>query len=194
MAINPETAMDTAPAASAPKTEAAVPDDASELPEEVLKLPVIASLLNGSPPAVYAPSDAKIPEVKVLDKYSKELVNAGFSGYQTSDGVNKVLFNSLFVSGEEIKSADASGSLIGQLAVSYEELAAGYKSAELKDGEKPAETPAAAAPSQMPRPQSTAADRKMTTARLANVALGGPTSGASPGGGRLLNSIQKPVV
>lgn len=193
MAITSDSAIDAAPAVSAPKTEAATaPDDASELPEEVLKLPVINSLLNGAPPAVYAASDAKIPEAKIIDKYSKELVNAGFAAYRTTDGINTVFFNQLYVTPDEIKSADASGTLIGQLAVPYEELAAGYEGAKLKKGEEP--SGATSAPSQMPAPQSSAADKKMATARLANVAVGSPTSGPAPGQGRILNSALKPVV
>lgn len=180
----------TDPPKAAPADPA--PDNAAELPEEVLKLPVINSLLNGSPPAVFAAADAKIPEAKIIDKFSKELVNAGFAAYGTSDGVNTVFFNQLFVSSEEIKAADANGTLIGQLAVPYEELAAGYEGAKLKKDEEPTE--AASAPAQMPTPQSSAADKKMATARLQNVAVGSPTSGPAPGQGRILNSALKPVV
>lgn len=191
MAITPDAAMGTAPAA--PKTDSPAPDEASELPDEVLKMPILNSLLNGAPPAVYAPSDAKIPETKVIDKYSKELMGAGFAAYGTADGVNTVLFNQLFVTPEEIKAADANGTLLGQLAIPYEELAAGYEGAKLKDGEKPSEEPTVPAGG-MPAPASSATDKKLATARIANVAIGSPTSGPAPGQGRILNSALKPVV
>lgn len=194
MAITPDAAMGGQPTGETKTTEA-TPDADSELPEEVLKLPVINSLLNGSPPAVYAPSDAKIPEAKIIDKHSKELINAGLAAYGTSNGVNTVFFNQLFVTGEEIKAADANGTLLDNLAISYDELTAGYEGARLKEGEEPSEVPAATTvPSQMPARPSSASDRKLTTARLANVAIGSPTSGSAPGQGRLLNSISKPVV
>lgn len=186
--------MGTAPADSAtPKTDSPAPDEAAELPEEVLKMPIISSLMSGAPPAVYAPSDAKIPEVKIIDKYSKELMGAGFAAYGTADGVNTVLFNQLYVTPEEIKTADQNGTLLGQLAVPYEELAAGYENAKLKDGEEPSEMPTVPAGG-MPAPASSATDKKLATARIANVAMGSPTSGPAPGQGRILNSALKPVV
>jgi len=192
MAITPDAAMGTAPAAK-PATETPAPDEASELPEEVLKLPVINSLMSGAPPAVYAPSDAKIPEIAIIDKYSKELMGAGFAAYGTADGANTVLFNQLFVTSDEIKAADEAGTLLGQLAVPYEELAAGYEGAKLKEGEEPSEVQTVPAGG-MPAPASSATDKKLTTARLQNVAIGSPTSGPAPGQGRILNSALKPVV
>lgn len=195
MAINSDTVIPTKSDSVAAPAKAAKGDDTG-LPEDVLKLPVINSLLNGSPPAVYAPRDAKIPEVKVLDKYPKELQAAGFAAYGTSDKENVVFFNQLYVSPEEIKAADAEGTLIGQLAIPYEELAAGYENAKLKEGETPSEA-LAAAPTVpaggMPAPAPASVANKLATARIANTAIGSPTSGPTPGQGRILSAL-RPVI
>lgn len=164
------------------------------LPEEVLKIPAIAALMAGSPPATYAAENSKSPELKVLEKNIDPLTKAGFGLYRTKDKSNFVLFNNLILSPEEVKKADADGNL-DSIAAPFEDLnksmAAGFKGSDSEaPTEEAAPTPAAPAGA----PPSAAAQKKIQTARLKNIQPGSPTSGPLPGQGRILSNITKSVV
>lgn len=201
--VAPDGAAAPAPApASAPaEPEAKIePGSEDQLPDEVLKVPAMAALLQGSPPALYAPVDADFPELKELGKYGKELLNAGIGALQTPDGANVVVFNALYVKPEEIEQAVANGTL-DQIAVPYEQIRSEFegaasepsKAAKASAGEAPA-SGAPAVPGPSGNPPAPAAQKRMTTARVKNLAPGAPTSGPAPGQGRLLNNILKPTV
>lgn len=179
-----------APAAEEPKPKDT--EDGGELPDEVLEAaPALQLLLNGSPPATFAPKDAEFPELETVAKHLKDLGKAGFGVYGTKDGANVVVFNGLYITPAEVKAADEAGQL-DSIAVPYEELrdALGTESAQGEpQGAQPAATPP---PTSGGSPAST--PKSVSTARAKNISVGSPTSGPAPGQGRILNNILKPVV
>lgn len=187
----PESAPEPAPTEDT-QTAPAADSQGAELPEDVLKIPAIAALMAGSPPATYAPKDSKSPELSVLEKNLKELTKSGFGLYRTKDKENFVLFNNLLVSPDEIKAADAQGKL-DSIAAPFDQLnkdmSVGFKGGE-SESENAAPAPAAPAGN----PPSSAAQKKTQNARLKNIQVGGPTDGPRPGQGRVLNNIIKSVV
>lgn len=160
------------------------------LPEDVLKIPAISAVLEGSPPAVFAAAGSTSPELKVLEKNIDPLKNSGFGIYRTKDSKNFVLFNSLYLTPEEVKQADESGQL-ESIASSFEEVN-GAMSEGFEGGapSAPATPPTPAAGS----PPPASAQRNLMTKRVNNASPGSPTSGARPGQGRVLNNIQKSVI
>jgi len=211
----------TASAATAPmpepsdKPDAAAPEataksDTTGLSDELLKIPAIQAVFAGSPPAVSAPiaEFAKVPEAKLIVKHKDQLLAAGMGFYKSLAGDTGVLFNQLHVHGDDLKAADQAGQL-AQIAPSFDQInMAVAKSganhpvlnAKVPTGAK-APTPQAApqinspmAPQAAPKAPAAAAQRKLMTARVTNMQPGAPTSGPSPGAGRILNSILKPVI
>lgn len=179
--------IDPSLAEPAPKGDAAAD---SNLPEDVLKVPAISAMLNGSPPAVFTPAGSKSPELEVLEKNLKQLAKAGFALYQTKDKANFVLFNQLFVSPEEIQQADDSGNL-ESVAAPFDAVNADMNAA-MNGGESAA--PVAEAAPAAGKPPTSTESRNLATKRINNVQPGSPTDGARPGQGRLLNNIQKTVL
>lgn len=180
---------DTAPANSIPQSEAPV-----SIPPEVLEIPAIYGLLHGAPPAIYAPVDAVAPEFDIAAKYAPQLVEAGFGFYTSADKKLGVMFNTTYVTEEELKTADKAGKLT-EIAVPYETVKANYGAAIT--GEPVAEAsaaPVAGASAPAGSPPSGRAQSKLTAARVKNLSPGGPTSGAKPGAGRILNNILKTTV
>jgi hypothetical protein len=166
--------------------------EGGEIPDAVLEeVPALQLLLNGSPPATFAPKEAQFPELKVLEKHLKDLGKAGFGVYGTKDGSNVVLFNGLYITPEQVKKADEAGQL-DSVAVPYEELR-GALGAESAQGE-PDTAGATVTPPAPSGGAPAATPKSVTTARTKNISIGAPTSGPAPGQGRILNSILKPVV
>lgn len=197
-----------------PVTETAAPEapeapaatgGADGLPDDLLQLPVVQSLLAGSPPAVSAPLQefSKRGEAKVIADNAPTLMKAGMGFYKSLDGATGVIFNQMYVHGEEIKQADAAGKL-QEVAPPYDAVEGAVSKSGLAHPALSGKTPAAPANAAIPTPPQAAqapmqgmpasAQRKLATARVKNLDPGGPTSGASPGAGRLLNSIMKPVI
>ncbi len=197
----------SAPAASAPSpTPAPAPEAAPApesdadpvIPDEVLRIPAFGALLQGAPPAVRVPVGVESPEVEVITRNRDALVNAGFGIYRTKDNSEGVFFNTQFISPEEIQLADQKGKL-DEIAPPIDELKNFFDAELSKEGAAPAPggpaTPPTAAPAtSMTPPAAPQAQKAIANSRLKNVALGAPTSGPAPGGGRLLNSILKPTV
>jgi hypothetical protein len=177
----------------------------SSLPEEVLKIPAMAALLNGSPPATYAPLKSKIPEIKTLTKHAEDLKKAGFAAFESESlPGNFVLFNGLIVKPDEVMQADKAGQL-DSMAVPFDQLTKSFESARKDavpaeaagEGAPAAPAPAgqaAAAPVPVGAPAPAGAQKRLLSARVANLMPGSPTSGAMPGRGRVLNAISKSVV
>lgn len=177
---------------------------AGSLPEELHRMPAIQGLLAGAPVAFSASLSAfaKRPEGKLIGANIKPLQEHGVGLYRGLDGDTGVLFNQLKISGDQIKAADAAGTLL-EIAPSFDEVnatvgATGVPVTAEPTGAAGAPPPAAPQMAQAPltgiKPPSAAVQKKMATARIGNSQPGSPTSGPKPGSGRLLNSILKPVL
>ncbi len=177
------------PVSGAETAEAPAPDQADDgLPDELLAQPFIAALMQGKPAAVYVPNDFTSPEVELVIKNADALGKAGFRLYPSQNKPITVLFNAVELSPEEVKKADENGTL-DQIAIPFQELQEVIAGAGV---DAPAAGSAAAAPAQ-PVP-SAPPDAKTTSARIKNVAPGTPTSGPTPGQGRLISNIAKAVI
>lgn len=181
------------------ETEATAPapapaDTEGDIPDEVLDLPEFAGLLEGKPAAVSNEVGKADPLGAIIVKNIDALKDAGFGFYGSADKTLQVMFNTQFISGDEIKKADEDGKL-QEVAVPLSELRSAYASV-LGEGEAaPSATPAMPAISgPMAGPAPAGVQNRLGSARLRNLAVGSPTSGPSPGSGRLLNSLQKPVI
>jgi len=188
------------PTTPEPKAEKA-DEGGGEIPDAVLEAaPALQLLLNGSPPATFAPKDAEFPEIEVVAKHIKDLGKAGFGVYPTKDGANVVVFNGLYVTPEQVAAADEAGQL-DQIAAPYAELRTALEGGTPSAGAtetSPDASGAASMPPIAPAPSgggpSAGTEKKIAQARLKNSTLGTPTSGPAPGQGRILNNIAKPVV
>lgn len=168
---------ETAPAPEVTPEEVAIPD-------AVLEIPEIAALLQGTPPAVWADRNDPSPEVQTIVENAPALTEAGFGFLGSKNGTDVVLFNTTFVSPEEIQAADNKGK-IREYTTAFSDL-----KASLAPATGAQEAPSApAAPSMAAASPGAGFDKKLATKRLKNLAVGGPTSGQSPGAGRILNSI-----
>jgi hypothetical protein len=182
------------------------PAEAS-LPDEVLQIPAMQALMAGNPPALSANLQdfAKRPEASAIMGNKDALMAAGMGTYRSLSGDLGVLFNRFYVSPEEITAADKNGQL-ASIAIPFDVVnqqvaGSGDKNPVLEKKEAPEgfRTAPAATPPQSqsvvtsPGPSSEA-ELNAQRARLKNSAVGGPTSGARPAAGRLLNSILKPVL
>ena len=191
------------PQAAAPAAEPA-PEEKSILPEAVLKIPAMNALLQGSPPATYAPLKSKTPEIETLSKNAEALKKAGFAAFKSeSKPGNFIMFNGLAIKPEEVVQADKSGQL-DSVAVPFDQLLQSFEQArndaQPTDGEgapasqaPPGGAIAPAGASEVP-PLPAGAQKRTMAARVANLVPGGPTSGPAPGRGRILNAISTPVV
>lgn len=175
-----------------------------DLPDDLLQIPAMQAVVAGSPGAFSAVLSQfeKRPEAKIISANKDGLMKAGFGLYRSLDGQTGVVFNQLFLSPDEIKSADAAGQL-ATIAPPFDQLnmevsGAGADNPVLAEGARPEGFAAGmAAPAAGPievSPPAAAAQKSFATKRANNMQLGGPTSGASPGAGRLLNNILKPVI
>ena len=183
-------AEEMAPAAESPP---ASESDSAELPEPVLKIPAVHALLQGSPPAFFVDSKTEDPDIKTLEKHTKELTGAGIGAFpsQSLPG-NVVVFNSLILPPEEVMKADQEGSL-DSIAVPWETLKSEYENTG-GEAAPDATGEVAAAPPAGGAPPPAGAQSKLLQKRIANLAVGSPTSGPRPGAGRVLNTIARPAV
>ena len=188
-AAAPEDAATAVPPASEPAS------DTASLPEDVLAIPAMHGLLHGAPPAIYSPNTRrKDPELAIIAKNADPLLNAGFGFYKSKDGKFSVLFNTAYITEDQLKEADKAGNLT-QVAAPFDQVKNSYDAAiSGPQGAPGAPAPVAAGPQASAAPISAGAQDKITTARLKNLPYGSPTSGPAPGAGRVLNNILKNTV
>lgn len=214
--VTPRPGTEPAPAPEVP-TEAAAPAEGGELPDEVLRVPIVQALMAGQPPAVSAPiaDMIKKPDAELLMKNKDALFAAGIGLYRSLSGELGVVFNQLAISGEEIQAADKAGQLQtlapdwDQVTLDIQKSGENHPALSAKGPTGPRETPPAVAPQSgnsapiVPNVPAqgaagsglpAGAQRKLAGARAANMQAGSPLSGAAPGAGRLLNSVLKPVL
>jgi len=189
----------TNPPAPAPAAE----DGAGGIPDAVLAIPEFSGLLQGKPAAVSIDKDDPSPESALIGENQQPLFDAGFGFYAAKDGVTHVMFNTQFTDQASIEAADAAGKL-DEVAVPFGELKASFEVAAGRAASEgsaptseapPAAAPEAGGPAQVaPAPPAASLDKKLATARIKNLAPGGPASGPTPGQGRILNSLLAPTV
>lgn len=198
------------PASEASPPAQAAPGEAeggSGLPPEVLQIPAFQGLLAGEPAAISASLEdfQKRPEAKVIQSAIPFLQKAGIGTYRSLGGDLAVLFNQFYISGQELKQADQAGKLL-EVAPAFDQVNQSISGLgadahpSLKERQvpgalktAPANPPQSASPVSTP-PPSAEKDIKAQQARMKNMQPGAPTSGPSPGAGRLLNNILKPVL
>lgn len=183
--------------------EAAAPSN--ELPDEVLRIPAMQALMAGAPPALSASIKTleKREEGKILAKNGPALQSAGIGLYRSLSGEQGVIFNQLFISGEQLQQADKAGQL-AQIAPTFDSVndtvaRSGAENPVLNAGAPPAAfaTPPPPEPPQtasglLPGPPASA-QTSLAKARSKNLQEGSPTSGRA-GQGRLLNNLLKPAI
>lgn len=198
-----ETAVTPLDPAVVPTDEAPAPE--SSLPDEVLQIPSLQAIFAGVPPAVSFNVKAaeKSPEAKIIGANKQGLQEAGVGFYRSLAGDVGVLFNSLKISGDDIKAADAAGKLLevapDASKVSADILASGSNHPALSQGAPPSgpAAPTGAPPpqsAQMPMTATAPASRAKLMAQLKQLQPQAPTQGPNPGAGRLLASILRPVI
>jgi len=205
---------DTAPATAdvQPTDTAPTPQDTHGLPPELLHTPAMQAIFAGNPPAVSASLKDKRPEFGIIAKNKDALLAAGIGLYRSLSGDTGVLFNQLYINGNDILAADKAGKLLSIAppvdAVTQAVSKSGTANPVLARNAVPGAfaQPTAVEPPQsasglMAVPAATAApaqnsglQSKILGARLNAAAPGAPTSGPAPGRGRLLNKILTPVV
>jgi hypothetical protein len=181
----------------------AAEDGAGGIPDAVLAIPEFSGLLQGKPAAVSIDKNDPSPESALIGENQPALFDAGFGFYPAKDGVTHVMFNTQFIDQAAIEKADAEGAL-DQVAVPFGELRASFEVAAGRAASEgsappteaaPAAAPEAGGPAQVaPAPPAASLDRKLATARIKNLTGGGPSSGPTPGQGRLLSAISAPTV
>lgn len=192
MALNPEDIQPVAGAAPAEAPAAPVEGDSDGdgIPDAVLQLPFMAALLAGKPAATYVENDAPPPEAEIIVQNADALADAGFRIFQSKSKPVTVFYNAAVLSPEEVASADEAGTL-DQVAVPFVELQEAF--AGIRGGGAAPEAAPATAGAAQPV-QSAPIDDKVTNARVKNLSAGTPTSGPTPGQGRIQSSILKPVI
>lgn len=199
--VEPLSAATAAPTVE-PTTGAPKAKESGGLPSELLQLPAFQALFAGQPPALSASiaDFSKRPETKLVADNKDGLMRAGIGFYRSVGGDLGVVFNQMFVSGEELKAADAAGQLL-EIAPPFDTVSQSVAQSGANNPVLNAQTPSGPRGAPVPTPPqsggkspSAASQRKVTAARVMNIQPGAPTSGPSPGSGRLLNSILKPVI
>jgi hypothetical protein len=167
---------------------------------------------------------ARMEEAKLIAQNKDVLQQAGIGFYKALSGELGVIFNQFYIHPSDIQAADKQGKLlqiappieqvdaaVAKAGANHPALArnsvpggpAASRSASLPpqfSSGQPASAsgsaPAPRTPSQGGSSQGAPAglQRTLLKARLSALAPGAPTSGPSPGSGRLLNQILKPVV
>lgn len=176
------------------------------LPPALLKLHPIQALIAGTPPAISMPIEAfkKTPEAEEIVKNADQLKRAGMFFYKSLSGDTGVIGNALHIHPADVQAADKAGKLT-QLAPPWNHLEhvigkSGLNHPALlsKGVPQAPASPTPIAPPQsatgMVKPEPAKAQVKTQAARLLALQPGSPTSGPQPGGGRLINSILKPVI
>ena len=196
------TQTETAPSAPPPPP---VADGGETVETTFMKFPTLAALLAGTPPAILVKDKDRdrYPEIAFADANSDQLQSFGIGFFSPKAG-ESILFNQRVISPDEIeKAAKGKKEGLAELAVPLAVLHASLRTptAPIAPGLNVgalSEPPASQLPSGslpvLPAPASASTSRKLASARLANVALGSPTSGPAPGQGRVLNNILKPTI
>lgn len=168
-------------------SEAAAPtEESSGVPAEVLELPIVRGLLEGSPPAIYNESGAKSEEINTVIKNGKSLKDIGIGFFHDPKAKLDLAYNTQFISPDMVKEAAKKGAL-KQIAESYTEVSARINAA--------VGAPAAGGAALVGGDMSlNLQDSQINTARVNNLSSGSPSSGAQPGAGRVLNDLLKPTI
>jgi len=193
-----------------PPASSETADTGEELSPELIKIPAIQAVLAGSPPAVsmQIKGSEDREEVKLVSENKDALLASGMGFYRSLSGEIGVMFNGLKINPQDIQAADKAGKLLSVAPdfdlVNHEVSKSGTNHPVLRAGRPGAQaavsvyaaSPPQSASGQLPLvpPAPASVARKLTAQRVMNLQAGAPTSGASPGAGRLLNSIMKPVV
>lgn len=193
------------PKKSAPVSADVVPEppkkSSGALSDELLQIPAMQALFAGQPAALSTSiaEFSKRPEAKVIEDNKDAIQRAGVGFYRSMAGDLGVLFNQLHMAGQDLIEADKAGRL-AEVAPPFDEVNQAVSmsgesnpilSAQVPGGAKQANVPA---PAPSPAPAPASVQNKLTTARLKNMSPGSPTSGPSPGAGRILNNIMKPAI
>jgi hypothetical protein len=179
--------------ASPQSPPAASETNAPEIPDEVLEIPTMFGLLNGAPPAVWAETGRKDPEIAVIVRNVKPLEEAGLGFYKSKDGKVTAMYNSAFVSQDTLRKADEAGTLTTDIP-KYDEVKQNADAA-ITGAAPGAALPGVPAVTQAAgSPPSSATQKSLAVKRANNLQVGSPTSGPVPGSGRILNNILRPVV
>lgn len=200
--------------AEAPPAESA----AAGLPETLIQVPALQALIAGSPAALsFNQGFGNLPEAKEIAKHKDALLAAGIGFYRSLSGDLGVMFNQFHINGKDLQAADKQGKLLDvappftqvndEVAKSGDQnpiLSAQGVPKAFADAKSTLEPPQSASgatppPTVSANPAgasgpSAATENQLTSARLKALTPGGPTSGMSPGAGRVLNAIYKPVV
>lgn len=194
MAITPEDVQPIAPATAAAPTPETASDDGGEIPQEVLRIPAIYGLLQGKPAALYAPKNQPDPDISTVLKHGNELIGAGFRFYEAKSQPVNVLYNTLFLTEEDLVKADEAGEL-DKVAEPFADVRASFESLRTKPSGEAVAADAAAAAGPAPvamggTPPPASVQNKLATARVDALTPEPSTTGR----GRILTAIQKPVV
>lgn len=157
------------------------------LPADVLDNPVIFALAKGAPGAVSAPKKSKDPVVKSVIANAEPLVAAGFGIYESIDKKTDVLFNTQAVDVGDLQEADQQGRLL-EVAPSFDTIKGAQPAGAGAVAPASSALPPAVTPESQPAPS---VQNKLMNARTKNLQPQGPTGGAAPGAGQILNSILK---
>jgi hypothetical protein len=186
-------------------------EQAQAFPPALLKRPAIQALIAGSPAAVSMPIEEFKHQdaAKEIVEHKEALEQAGFGFYKSHSGHTGVVFNSFYVHPQDIQAADKMGKL-ELIAPPWNkvdhEVGTGDPSKHPALGRMQVPSGPALPTPQTPPQQATGAmqepntplpskvQQKLLAARIAQSQPGAPTSGPSPGGGRLLAQILKPVI
>lgn len=169
-----------------------------------MAIPAMQGLYAGNPPAVSVNMTEfdKRPEAKVLAENKDALTESGIGLYRSLGGDIGVLFNQFYISGQEIQAADKAGQL-AQIAPPIDTVSQQVASSGANHPAMNAQTPEQfrqAGPPVPPQAASSAspmapgAQKAIAKARTTNMQPGGPTEGAAPVAGRILNQILKPAL
>ena len=174
------------------------------LPPELLSIPAFQGLMAGTPAAlsVNIKGSEDRDEMNLLGENKEALMAAGMGFYRSISGQFGVVFNALRISPKDIQAADKAGKL-RTIAPDFDDVnhqlsksgkdnpaltaqpAAGLASSVS------AQAPPQSASGMMPAPAPASVARKLAAQRVMNMQAGAPTTGPSPGAGRLLNSVLK---
>lgn len=167
-------------------SEEAPAEDTSGVPAEVLELPIMAALLSGAPPAIYAEIGTKTPEIATVLRNGRALNEIGIGFFRDEKAGLDLAYNTRFIQKSLIEAAAKKGKL-REIASPYAEISASV------NGVAPAiEGAPSASAGGMPSPVPV--DSPLATARKDNLMPGSPTSGNFPGRGRVINEITKNTV
>lgn len=186
------------------------------LPDDVLKIPLVQWLTMGKPAAVRIPPGHYYPDLKPVQTHLPALVDNGFNVYKAQSTGDVVLFNPLYMPPTELQAIDQKGK-IDQMIPDYgtltgqapKEMTDEEAQQQVTDGENthrelmakgysasPVSVPAPVSPTAQVSgpPPAPAVLRGIAKARLASLNPGAPTSGPAPGQGRILNGLLTPTV